>query len=98
MMEIYDKYQNLLDVIKNSDIKYRALDITKKIQNDNELLNMINKYHLCPSKTLEEKINKNKNYQALKQIETEINILIMQINFKFKHLKKGRDKSESNKR
>ncbi len=88
MMEIYDQYQNLLHTIDQSDLRDRALAIQETIKNDSSLLELINQYHKCPSKELEDEIYANKNYQALKRIETEVNILIMQINFKFQQLKR----------
>lgn len=87
MENVYNSYFHLLDVIKHSTLKHDLDKAKRTIQNDEKLLEMIKEYRIHPKEELKLQIYENKNYQDFKKLETEVNILIMQINLKLKQVK-----------
>ena len=88
MMEILEAYQNLLDAIERSKIKKGLLLKKQSVLANEELINKIKMYQATPSEQLKQEIYQNKDYQQYKQLETDLNLIILQINFKFKHFKR----------
>lgn len=87
MEKIYHSYYHLLDVIEDSILKDDLVKVKKDIENDSKLLQMIRDYRVHPTDELKFQIYENKSYQDFKRLETQVNILIMQINLKFKQVK-----------
>ncbi len=87
MMEILEAYQDLLHAIDTSILKKDVESTLRQIKEDQKLMTMLEEYRKFPSLALEKEIYQNKHYQDFKKLETETNLLIMQINFKFKQMK-----------
>ena len=71
---------------KEIDNQYQAKieTLNKKIKNDSELVKEIEEYKRTNDERLKEKIINNKVFQEYKDVETDINLLIMQINSRLK--------------
>lgn len=86
-MEILNQYQNVLDAIDHSKLIKDYQEAKEKVLQDESLQQLIEKYHQTKDPKLQQKIYQNEAYQAFKQQETNLNILIIQLNFLLKELK-----------
>lgn len=86
-MEILNQYQNVLDAIDHSKLIKDYQEAKEKVLQDESLQQLIEKYHQTKDTKLQQKIYQNEAYQAFKQQETNLNILIIQLNFLLKELK-----------
>ena len=71
-----------LDTKQVKEIK----DINKLIMNDKELLELIKKYNETQDEDIKIKILNNELFKDYKDKETELNILILEINSKLKEI------------
>ena len=93
MMDIWEKYQKLFDTLEKSPLIKDVKVLNKQVNEDITLQQLLAEYRLNPSMSLKEKIYAYPLYQQYKKLETELNILIFQINFKWKRIRGVEDEN-----
>lgn len=91
MEELIDKTNNLINEIdKLSQVK-KIRSLNKEISKDKELSDLIHTYQINQDENLKRRILDNKLFKEYKVNETDINLLIMDINSRLKSIngKKG---------
>lgn len=83
MEKLIKKVENLKQEI-DKQYQEKIETLNKKIKNDSELVKAIEEYKRTNNERLKEKIINNKVFQEYKDVETDINLLIMQINSRLK--------------
>ena len=86
MDELMEKVDNLLDSIDNTKQVKDIKVINKLIMEDKELLDLIKRYNETQDENLKKEIINNKLFKDYKEKETELNILILDINSKLKDI------------
>lgn len=91
MEELIEKTKNLISNIDKLDQVKKIKSLNKKILNDHKLRKLIEKYDYCKDENLKRSIIDNKLFKEYKLNETDINLLIMDINSRLKSIngKKG---------
>ena len=89
MQEIMEQYQKVLDAIKNCTLSYQVKEVLKQILEDELLQRKIKEYQKNPSVEQKKVIYQNASYRTYKQLENEVNFLILKCNVEWKKLKKG---------
>lgn len=84
MDELMEKVDNLIDTIDNSKQVKDIKNINEEIMQDKELLDLIKKYNETYDEGIKEMIINNKLFSDYKHKETELNILILEINSRLK--------------
>lgn len=89
--------EDLLSDIDNLKRKIDKLPIINEIDtlyntiiNNKELIDMIKKYNISKDNSLRIKIYKDKDFQRYKKYETDLNLLIMEINKRLGKISIGR--------
>ena len=86
MNELYELVENLKSYLDNlNDIK-NIKDINKNLSKDKDLLNKIELYRNNKDINLKKEILSNKDFKEYKRLESNINLLILEINSKLKEL------------
>lgn len=86
MEELIEKIEKLKKELDNTEQVQKIKELNKKIEECEELQREIQKYHDTHSEKIKEEIYKNNLYQEYKRSETELNILILQINNELKKI------------
>ncbi len=86
MEELYEKIDNLIEVLEEENIVKEIKALNSKVLKDKELLALIDNYKIYKNNLKE--IEENKLFQEYKEKETDLNILILQINNKLKEITK----------
>lgn len=86
-MNIMVYYQELINMINNSEISFRCKESLEKIYSNKQLVDMIEEYNKSYDSTLRDKIYTNEDFINYKKLENEVNLLILEINNIFKELK-----------
>lgn len=86
MDELMEKVDNLIDSIDNTKQVKDIKVINKLIMEDKELLDLIKRYNETKDENLKKEIINNKLFKDYKEKETELNILILDINSKLKDI------------
>lgn len=86
MEELWNKIDNLEKALNDLDLVKDIKELTKEVNNNQELKKMIEDYQLKPTEDLKRKIIANDLFSRYKEKETDINILIMHINQKLKEI------------
>lgn len=81
-----NKMDNLMESLDSSELIKDIKELNKKIEQDQELSNLLKEYNSYPTKELKEKIMNNKLFREYKVKETDLNILILEINSKLKEI------------
>ena len=81
-----NKMDNLIESIDSSNLVKDIKELNKKIEKDQELSKLLKEYSNYPTKELKDKIMTNKLFQEYKVKETDLNILILEINSKLKKI------------
>ena len=77
-------YQELLSMIKRSEISFEIKKSLKDVYSDKELIEKINKYKETHDETLKKEIYNNEKFIHYKRLENELNLLILKLNNIFK--------------
>ena len=86
MEELYELVENLKSYLDNlNDIK-NIKDINKNLSKDKDLLNKIELYRNNKDINLKKEILSNKDFKEYKRLESNIILLILEINSKLKEL------------
>ncbi len=86
MNELMEKVDNLIDSIDNTKQVKDIKDINKLIMEDEGLLDLIKRYNETQDENLKKEIINNKLFKDYKEKETELNVLILDINSKLKDI------------
>lgn len=91
MEELIEKIEALKMCLDNTEEVKNIKSLNLKVIENKELLNKIKLYNQTKKESLKEEITSNELYKEYKKAETELNILILQINSKLKKIsKKGK--------
>lgn len=77
-------YQELLSMIKRSEISFEIKKSLEEVYSDKELIEKINKYKETQDETLKKEIYNNEKFIHYKRLENELNLLILKLNNIFK--------------
>ena len=77
-------YQELLSMIKRSEINFEIKKSLEDVYSDKELIEKINKYKETHDETLKKEIYNNEKFIHYKRLENELNLLILKLNNIFK--------------
>ena len=77
-------YQELLSMIKRSEISFEIKKSLEDVYSDKELIEKINKYKETQDETLKKEIYNNEKFTYYKRLENELNLLILKLNNIFK--------------
>ena len=86
MNDLIDKVENLKEALNDTKQVKEIKDINKLIMNDKELLELIKKYKETQDENIKIQILNNELFKNYKDKETELNILILEINSKLKEI------------
>ena len=91
MEELLEKINNLENALDKIESVKEIKKMNEEIKKDEVLISLIEEYKKYPSDELKYKIYQSPLYQKYKERETDINILIFEINKKLKTItnKKG---------
>ncbi len=88
MKELIEKVEKLkLELDKDIRI-IRINELNKKLKDNPDLIKKIKEYHLTRKESLKEEIINNNLFKEYKKAETDINLLILEINQKLKQISK----------
>lgn len=86
MEELIEKVNKLKSSIDELDKIKLIKELNKEILKDKELLKLIEEYNKTQNEDTKKQILDNKLFQKYKLLETDINILILEINSKLKQI------------
>lgn len=86
MNELIEKVDNLKQSISELDKIKEIKELNKEIIKDKELLNKIEEYNRTQDEKLKQEIINNELFKKYKVLETDINVLILEINSKLKQI------------
>ena len=86
MEELYELVENLKSYLDNLDDIKNIKDINKNLSKDKDLLNKIELYRNNKDINLKKEILSNKDFKEYKRLESNIILLILEINSKLKEL------------
>ena len=86
MENLINKIEKLKNSLEQEEKIIEVKKLLKIINNDKELIKLINDYKEKPIDELKYTIYNNKNYKRYKELENDINIMILQINNKLKEI------------
>ena len=86
MNELIDKVEKLKESINEIEKVKEIKDLNKEIIKDKELLKLIEEYNRTHNEKLKEKIINNELFKKYKVLETDINVIILEINSKLKQI------------
>lgn len=75
-----ETYYELIDMLDDSKIKFEIKEALTDIYEDEELVAKIDKYHNTYNKELRKEIYSDEKYQRYKQLENQLNFLILSCN------------------
>ena len=87
MKELDEKLEQLKKEISKTEIVLNLQEKKQEILKDKELIKKIEKYHKLPSEKLKDEITSSSSFLAYKELETKLNLMILDINQKLKRIK-----------
>ena len=88
MEELYIKLDNLKQALDETETIKEIKRLTAKISKNKELLGLIEKYNYTQDERIKEQIISNEEFTEYKHHETELNLLILEINQELKKITK----------
>lgn len=88
MEELYIKLDNLKQALDETETIKEIKRLTAKISKNKELLGLIEKYNYTQDERIKEQIISNEEFMEYKHHETELNLLILEINQELKKITK----------
>ena len=86
MNELIENVENLIKEIDNLDSVSKIKELNKRIEKDKELKEILLKYQYTKDENIKKDILNNELFKEYKEYETEINLIIMEINKKLKSI------------
>lgn len=87
MNELIEEVEKLKEELNNTTQVKEIKDLNKKIRKEEELLKKIEEYNKNNNEELKKEIISNPMFKEYKNKETELNLLILELNQKLKVLK-----------
>ena len=88
MEKLYEKLDNLKEVLNETETIIKLKKITEKVMQDKGLLKQIEDYNYTKDERIKDKILNNQTFREYKHQEAELNLLILEINSKLKEITK----------
>ena len=88
MEKLIEKVENLKNALDEEQVVIDLKKLNNEIKTDEELNKLLTEYHNSPSETLRNNLIQNSKIRKYKEKETEINILILEINSNLKQITK----------
>ena len=88
MEKLYEKLDNLKEVLNETETIIKLKEITEKVMQDKGLLKQIEDYNYTKDERIKDKILNNQTFREYKHQEAELNLLILEINSKLKEITK----------
>ena len=88
MEKLIEKVENLKNALDEEQVVIDLKKLNSEIKNDEELNKLLTEYHNSPSETLRNNLIQNSKIRKYKEKETELNILILEINSNLKQITK----------
>lgn len=86
MEQLLEKLNQVKDTLDKTEIIKNYKKIQKEILSNKEIIELIKQYEYTKDERIKEKVTNNDLYKKYKHEETEINILILEINNKLKDI------------
>ena len=86
MEKLIESLSSLKDELDNTELVKDIKTLNEEISNNSELLKLLDDYKIKPTEENKNKIISNELFQKYKEKETDINLLIMEINSKLKQI------------
>ena len=86
MEELIEKVENLKEVLNHNEKVQEFLKKKSEIEKDKELLKLIEEYNDTQDEEIKNKILSHKEFRDYKRSETDINLLILEINNELKKI------------
>jgi len=86
MEKLIEKVENLKTSLDNNEDVKKIKQLNKIINEDKELLKLLAEYTKTKSNQIKEKIISNPNFRKYKEQETNINIIILELNQRLKEI------------
>ena len=86
MNELIDKVEKLKESISDLDKVKKIKMLNKEIIQDKELVKLVEEYNRTQSESIKKQIMNNELFQKYKALETDINIIILEVNSKLKQI------------
>lgn len=86
MEKLIEKVENLKTSLDNNEDVKKIKQLNKIINEDKELLKLLTEYTKTKSNQIKEKIISNPNFRKYKEQETNINIIILELNQRLKEI------------
>lgn len=90
MEKLIEEVENLKNVIDNRYAQEFNM-LNKNVKEDTNLMSLIKEYRKTNDDKIKKEIMNNSLFQEYKEKETEINLIIMNINTKLKNLKDNKE-------
>ena len=87
MDELNERLEQLKQEISKTDVVLELQNKKEEIFNDKMLVERLEKYHKNPSDKQKKEIVASPSFLAYKELETELNLMILDINQKLKKIK-----------
>ena len=88
MEKLYEKLDNLKEVLNDSEPIKKIKELIEQIMKDQELIKQIEDYNYTKDERIKEQILMNETFREYKHQEAELNLLILEINQKLKQITK----------
>lgn len=88
MEKLIEKVENLKNALDEEQVVIDLKKLNNEIKTDEELNKLLTEYHNSPSETLRNNLIQNSKIRKYKEKETELNILILEINSNLKQITK----------
>lgn len=88
METLYEKLDNLKNVLDEDEKIIKLKTITQDILSDEKLTSLIEKYNYTKDERIKEEILNNNKFREYKHLEAELNFLILEINQELKQITK----------
>ena len=88
MEKIIEKVERLKNALDEEQVVIDLKKLNSEIKTDEELNKLLTEYHNSPSETLRNNLIQNSKIRKYKEKETELNILILEINSNLKQITK----------
>lgn len=86
MEKLIEKIDKLKEKLNEKKEIKKIQELNKKIREEEELIKLLEEYKSYPKEEIKIKIQDNKLFKEYKESETDINILILQINKKLNEI------------
>lgn len=88
MEKLIEKVERLKNALDEEQVVIDLKKLNSEIKTDEELNKLLTEYHNSPSETLRNNLIQNSKIRKYKEKETELNILILEINSNLKQITK----------